>query len=630
MPYLYPASIFEAVRRERKDFLNSQIEIVPGYLFSQYETVKRSHLYYNSRFESGEFEKINNQLRKKIFFNINKWRCDVATKMLDIDTKDFRLIPEDYNTEWIVYLLERRLKDWLTTHELGIVLNEVTRKLPVYGTVVLEKTRDGVEVTDLRYFMNDQSAKSLDTASYIIKKDLMTPSMLRKMSGVWDNVDIAIERYCKFTGKSYEDSEGFNKAEGTPDAEIYTRYAEVPLTWFTEKESDMNTYVRAKYVVAGVDDTLKGEDGKQVVGENGLVLWKEKIKELPFREVHYQKTEGRWLGIGVVEDTFQPQERMNEVKNQQGKSLELSGKHVYHSPDRLKGANVLTDVEDGSVIRSKSGITALDTVNRNWSAFQAEVNDYEKLADRLTFSYDIVRGEATPASATATAVSEQLNQASSIFDYKRENIGLFLGGFIKTLVFPEFINDIGELHSFRVSGSLDDIEKTRMLVAKAVLRQEIWEKMLINGRVMTQQERGARLQELQDNFRTVKESLWLKVVREFFQNLNYHLTLEITGEAKNVYAQLQNAQSMLTLLVRNPDVLRNPLIKKVMFKFMSAIGMSLTELEEVESELTDFQSVNPTEVAQKIEGTTPAKRGRPSLQEAGQARASLQRQMSLV
>lgn len=594
MPYQYPENVFQAIRSERQDFLENYIEIVPGYLFNQYETVKRAHLYYNSRFESGEYEKVNGVMRRKIFFNINKWRCDVATKMLDIDMKDYRLETDNYDQAWNVFILERKLKQWMRRNKFGKVQNQAGEKLPVYGSVVIEKNREGAEIIDLRYFFVDQAAPSLDKARYIIKKDFMSPSALRGMRGVWDNVDDVIERYCTFAPvpkKSYEDSEGYNKPIGTPEAEIYTRYAEVPLSWVTNKIEDVNEWVLAKFVVAGVDDVLRNQS-REIIGDNGLVLWKEQIRKLPFKEVHYKKTEGRWLGIGVVEDTFQPQERTNEIKNQTAKSFELSFKHIYQSTEKVPNKNALTDLEEGQIIRSKGEIKPLDTVNRNWPAIQGEMMDYEKLADRLTFSYDIIRGEKPPASATATAITEQVGQATSVFDYKREDIGMFYEEFIKELAMPQFERELSLEEVFRFTGVLADLERARTHIARSYARARFFN-ALMRGRFMTKEEMGSMVEGFKNDLRKIGDKVWMKAKRDFFKNLDYHLDLDITGQSKNFYAQLQNTQAVLTILVKNPDVLKNPVLKKVFFRFLGSMGMSISELDELEDELTAFHNIQP-------------------------------------
>jgi hypothetical protein len=46
-------SIYEFVRRSRDEYYGQRIEVVPGYEFSQHETLRTIELYHNSQFTTG-------------------------------------------------------------------------------------------------------------------------------------------------------------------------------------------------------------------------------------------------------------------------------------------------------------------------------------------------------------------------------------------------------------------------------------------------------------------------------------------------------------------------------------------------------------------------------------------------
>lgn len=570
------------VRQERNDFLYNYIEIVDGLQFNQYKTIKKIHKYYNSHYESGDYEEINGVTRKKVFYNINKWRADVATKMLDIDVKDFVLTSENPETEFQTYLLEKELKAWLKKHKLGKVLNQIVRNLPIYGSVVLKKVKGGAEVVDLRYLFLDQAAETLQDSRYIIQKHLMTAGELRKMRGIWDNVDEAIDRYCNYTSVGYEDELGYNQPASSPYAEVYERYGEVPKSFITGKDRDNDEYVLAKFIIAGVDITKIDKENK-VVYEEGLILYKEQIKDLPFREVHYSKTEGRWLGVGVVEDTFEAQVQVNRLKDSEAKALELASLILFQTRDDLVTRNLLSDADNGDILKVKTEINRIDNTNKAWGDFKNATESYERLADRQTFSYDIIRGEAPPSSATATSVANQVQQAASVFDFKRENIGLFLQEFITDLVFPELKTKLNTPHVFRFSGTKDEMERMRKRVAEAYVRAKMFE----NGVIPNQQEYDGLVEQAVSAYRKNGDKIWLEINKDYFSNLEYEVTLEITGESKNIAAQLENVSTVLTELARNPALLENPVLKRLLFKQMQLMGMSLVELENAEQELAE-------------------------------------------
>ncbi len=591
-------SIFEQIRSDRDNFLHNEIEVVDGLTFSQYNTIKKIHKYYNGHYDKGDYETINGLTRKKVFFNINKWRCEVATKMIDVDVKDFVLYSEDPASDLNVYLLEKELKAWLKKHKLGKVLNEVVRKLPVYGSVVLRKVKGGAEMVDLRNLINDQSASKLTDGNVIIRH-FVTAGELRKKKNVWDNVSDVLEHHLTTRDKGYEDKNDYRKGVSAPYAEVYEFFGEVPVKWLKNEatENYETDYTMARFIVSGLDRCERNSDG-QVTLENGIILFKEEIDEVPFKEVHYTRSEGRWLGIGAVEDTFEDQRRINEIKDQEAKAMELSSLMLFQTRDQIVQRNLLADVINGDILKVQSELTRVDNTNRAQVEFKQASDAYETHADRSTFSYDVVRGEASPASSTATAVMNQTQQAFSVFDYKRENIGLFLNEFVTDLVFPEMEKEINMPHAFRFTGSVDEMERMRAKAIEGYIRTLIFEGTIP---VPSKEEAEALKAQMLQEYRKEGEKMWIKTVRDFFKNHVYHVTLEISGESKNVQSQLQNLGQLLSQVT--PEMLMNSFFRRLLYKYMSMMGIQPLEFELLEQ---DMQQQQLTE-----QNAQPAGQGQP-------------------
>lgn len=594
--------IFKQIRDERQDFLQNEVEIVPGYNFSQYQTIKKVHLYFNGHYEKGDYEEVNGVMRKKVFHNLSNWRCEIATKMIDMDVKDFILVSNKAESDWSVFLLEKELKVWLKKNEMGQILNEISRLLPVYGTVILQKTATGAKIVDLRYLYVDQSASSLKDASYINIRHLLSHKDMRKMGKKgWENVNDAIDLFSGKYAKGYDlggvnaSTNGSNlyyegssiqktQAQAAPLVEVWERYGEVPLSWFTDKESDDNEYVMAKYVVAGVDQAVKNDEGV-VISEDGIVLYKEQIDELPFKEVHYNRTEGRFLGIGIVESLFENQRRMNEVKNQESRANELASIQLFQTPDDTIASNIMTDLNNGDIIKSKSGITPVATEARNLVGMQKTALDIEEHSNNLTFSRDVISGENPPASATLGAVQLQTQQTTAVFDYKKENIGLFLGEFIKELVFPQLERELNKEHILRIAGSFDEIQKLRMNYAKNMANRRFAEEVLIKGtKSPTQEIYQMFVDSALENISKMGDKIWAEIKKDTFKNLDYDVDIVSTGENRNIYSQINNGNALLQAMAADPTILTDPAKKKVLFKVMSAMGWNMSELEELDNE----------------------------------------------
>lgn len=593
------SNIFSLIRKEKKEFLTQEITIVGGLTFSQYKTIKKNHLYHASHFENGDFEEINGVVMKKHFHNINAWRCEVATKMLDRDVKDFLLVGNVPGQDVNVMILEKEFKHWMKRKNWGKILNQIVEELPIQGTSVLRRYgKNDVKIVDLRYMYNDQAAESLKSARYIIIKDLMDYNELRKMKGIWDNVEYVLEEYDDYTAVvGYDELTDMNglsinaaltKNNTQNLVEVFTRFGEFPKSWITKKQSDEDEYVWGKFIVCGTDKVERNDKG-QIVKEGGIVLWAEELdkeKDFPFKEVHYRKEKGRFLGVGIVEMTYEPQRRVNEIKNQEAKALALAAIQVYQTKSTDVMSNIWTDMDTGDIIQSNHEITPIATESRNLQGFQMAFDAEDRHADKLTFSYDAVTGEQSPASATLGAVQIQEQQASSAFDYKKENVSLFLAEFIEDIVLPSLESDINKEHVFRLTGSMDELNTLRRNIAENYVK-EIQLAAILDGELPPDKDTAVEIAMKQ--LLKQGDKIWTSVQKNFFKDLDYYVDLVVSGENKNLFSTVGNAQAVLGLL-QDPTILQDPAKKAIVFKVLSNIGMHVSELQEIDSKLNEQQT----------------------------------------
>jgi hypothetical protein len=602
MAFLYPQTIFDAIRQERQDFLYNWVEIVPGFTFSQYQNVQKIHKYYNSQYQDGNYETINGITRKKVFWNLGKRRATIASKQIDIDTKDFVLISENQVTEWNVALLEKELKAWMKQSEYGTILKQVSDELPVYGSVVLRKTKGSAELVDLRYFFCEQSAKDLKQSRYKIVKHFMSPEDMRSMAQ-WSNVQEAIDRFAMQSFKSYENAGQLNIQHGTPYVEVYERYAEVPVSYIRNegclsgRGNDDQTFTYARFICAGVDNQVTQGAVSPAPGNPqspyynpGLILFMEEVdrKDDPFKEVHFRKTKGRWQGIGIIEDTFEDQRMVNKTKDQEDKAAELAALILFQTATDMVARNVLTDVDNGEILKATAPINRLDNQNHSLPEMQAISTAYENHADLETFSADLLGGKQTPAAATLGAVKAQAASSSSVFDYKRDAYALFLDDFITDLVMPELEKNITARHELRFQGDLMEMQKIRERAVDGYMRTQI----LQSGGIPTQEEYDATKAKYIRMYVRSSSKMWIDVERDFFRNIRYELSLEVNGVTNDAQGWLSNLSAVFKLISGSPLIIENPLLKRLLYKMLSAMGMSTAELENAQDEVSQEMMEN--------------------------------------
>ena len=576
-----PQNIFAQIRQEVYDFVNNDIKIVDGYSFNQYQTIKKCHLYYNSRFVTGD---LDSNGRKKIFLNVVKAPCKVGSRFLNFDTKNIRLISNTRNSEMATFLLEYELKNWMKKNKVAITLNRIAELSPKYGSSVIKKTKKGADIVDLRRLVLDPTVDTITNSRFVILEHNLTPTQLRaKQKDGWENVEEVISKfYVNTAPEPYIQDGTLNQVNSTPVIKIYERYGEVPKSWLDGSEPKENEeMVRALFIVAGVNNYGLGEDGKTVTREDGVVLFRSKwFGDWPFRDFHYDKTEGRWLGIGVIEDLFQIQERTNELANEKRDSMTISNKHIFQTQDKTIVKNLIRDLSNGAVIMagSNGGLVPLANEERNLAAFNSEEMRYANQAKEITFSYDSIRGEQLPASTPATNAVIQDRNTKSVYGVKRENLANMLRFFFTELVIPQAIKDLTPEHILHFIGSNEELFRIDSALVKEIVNRKALD-LLLDGIPVDEM---AIEQIKTDVFNQLKEAgtdRFITIKDSFYKNADFTFDINIDNEQEDSQLLTNNLFSVFTALASNPTILQDPVIKALFYEYAERAGVSPMKLE---------------------------------------------------
>lgn len=562
-------TIFAQIRKEQNDFMYNYVSVVTGYPYNQYETIKRIALYLNSKYEDGT----TFMGREKLFFNIVLPPCEVAMRMLNFDTKNIKLWPMNPKSQFSTWLLEKELKLWLKTSKMGRILNQIAEEAPRYGSVVLEKTKDGAEVVDLRRLMLDPTVDSIQKSRFVTTVHYMTPTELRATG--WNNVEIAIERFGNTLAQdTYEDTQGnLNLIQSSPYIKVHRRFGEVPERWLGGNSDKM---VKAVFIVAGAEDQLENKEG-QFIGEAGVVLFQSKWnKEYPFKDFHYMKQKGRWLGVGIVEMLFDVQVRVNELKNQKRVSMELSTMHLFQTKDKSIVRNVLTDLSNGDLIISPNGIEPIANEERNLPAFNDEENAYLQQVDKLSFAYEAIRGEQetqTTLGQTQIAVAT----GTSVYAFKKENLGIFLQEFFNELVLPQLMKDLTPEHIMRFVGSAQELAKLDEL-ASEVYANDIAKEKILSGNLFLAEDLEMLKEKAKAQYRKQGEARFLKIKESFYNDAEFEFDFLIGNEQADPIKLATNIQTVLQPLLETYG-LEDPRVQLLYGKFSEFLGINPAEME---------------------------------------------------
>lgn len=599
-------NIFSQIRQEQQDFMFNYISVVQGYPFNQYQTIKRIALYLSSKYEDGSLY----LGREKIFFNIVIPPCEVAMRMLNINTEQIKLWPMNPKSQFSTYLLEKELKLWLKTSKMGKILNNIAEEAPRYGTVVLEKTKDGAEVVDLRRLILDPTVESITESRFVTTIHYMTPNELQATG--WENVDEAIRRFGdNNAAPTYEDNMGnVNMMQSTPYVKVHKRYGEVPAWWLDDNvkpgTKNGDKLVRSLFIVAGAETQELNAEGKSI-SDLGLVLFKSAWrKDWPYKDFHYVKIKGRYLGMGIVEMLFDTQVRLNELKNQKRVSMEISSMHLFQGPQSMV-RNIYSDLQSGDYLVKKDGsdgITPVANEERNLPAFKDEEASYMAQVDNLSFAYEAIKGDVN-TQATLGQTQIAVSQGTSVYAFKKENLGLFLQDFFNELVLPQLMRDLTPEHIMRFTGTTQELAKLDQ-AASELYANDYVKQLILDGSPVNLEDHQVLVDKAKSEYQKLGESRFLKIKDSFYKDVEFEFDFLITNEQAD---PIKLAASLQTLLAEyDPQKMQDPVYALFIGKQADAIGISQAELDlatlkssQQQTKLAEINAAQPQPVKSPIQ-----------------------------
>lgn len=516
------------LRQIDSDYQNGTIEIATGLNFSQYNILRTIEFYSNSKFLNGNKDSIN---REKPFYNIVNTMVDTAVVATDIDTKDIRIEADDENSYDKSYLFNHEIQQWMKESDFAATLNEMGETRARYGGVLVKKCHEKgeemeVEVVDWKNLVTDQ----VDVEDgVIIEKHYMTPSELRAKKDVWENIEEAIDMYAR---------KGYTRTDER--IEVWEAHGNFPVGYLSDDDdvTDETEYSNQVHFF-----TVKNAKAVHL-------YWAEEDKK-PYKYLAWKRVSGRALGRGVVEEGEESQVWTNDAVQKKQSAMELSGKVILKTNSKKVGNNVRTDLDNGSIVvlEDNKDLEVLNLLNGAMPQFTEMIQEWWSQYERVTSSYDAVRGE-TPPSGQPYRLQALVNQTgSSHFDYRREEWGIFLKELFYDWVFPYIQKKLSKQHILASDFTPEELLKLDEAYANHEANQYAKEQ-IFSGNVFTAEEYQA-VKEQYKMFLAQKNGKrrFLDVPSGYYKDMKAKLTIDVTGEQKNKQATMETLNSLLQQMI---------------------------------------------------------------------------------
>jgi len=509
-----------------ENYKNKEVEANPVFAKNQEKLYDLIYSYNNGQFLNDPYE--DNGWRN-VFRSIVDNPNWVATKEIDVDTKNVNFIAKPGQKQTPVWILEKEFRVWMQESGFAEFLNKLAYRLPRWGTVFVKRVQDDLYIPNIRNIYYDPLADTEIQNVDIVEKHSYNIEELKKVGEEkdWRNINEAIKRANK-------------------DREVIDVY-EVYKTNGKRK------------VVAG--------------DKFDVVLYEDNYSDLPYKKVDWEEVFGRFTGRGITEKLFEEQINANDVENMFRQALQFSSKFLFYTSDSRIKQNLMTEVDNGHMFDSVSSINQVDMQNRNLNSFQYSEQRIRNDVQDKTFSYEGMRGK-TPASGVPMGTTVMQNRkAMGYYSFMQENFGSFLKELIKDWVIPSFKKKKRSTHKFLMNGTEEETDKFDEMVVDAKLKQKKAE-----FRRRNKEEPGFEQTQIMEGIirKQLKEQggREIEIPKDYYENLDYKMDIVITGESVDTDARQQAVSYVMQMANNNPQALQDPYMRKLIGKSVELSGLN--------------------------------------------------------
>jgi len=527
---------FTFIQDEEKAYEEGTLTQNPSFAPTQRNILDLIDFYTVSRFRDGDQDILG---FKKVFYNIVNFPVEIASKMLNIDTKHFSLTAEDdWASYWPAWIMSKELRLWLKDKYFGRELNAYVHNWAKYGDLWLKKVKDEVKWVPPHNMIYRPDADNYKNIP-LIEKHEYDPDVLRvvgKKAG-WENIEQAVK-----------------KGEKEGKVNVYEIY--MPEGW-----SDMGYNW---FVISDLAQEVLAYDNR----------------DCPYKKLAWESLPGRLSGRGQVEKLFEEQIYLNRLANYKSQGLHWTSKHIYQTRDTKVASNLMTNIKDGDVLFLNDELRPVPVEERNMSLYASEQAQYEGNAFKRAFASEPITGSRAPAGTPLGSTVLQARMASGFYDQKKQDLADFLKEVFFDWVLPEFKNQKRSEHKLLMKSMLSNDDNSDKFF-QAQLANEMNKEG--SKRLTSEQRRvikAIKAEKLKNTEFTIPKS--------FYENLKYKVRIDIVGEAVDTAGKMTTLQTVFQMLGSNPTILQDKRVRRVFEKMLNLAGFNPKDIvdDEVES-ITD-------------------------------------------
>lgn len=546
------------------------ITVIEGYDWSMKDHIRKTVLYKNGKFWTGADD--GERPSKNIVLPI--MRLQYRTEGYDV--KDVDLYVDSNEEYYKSFLVQQYHEDFAAEFELDEFIDEKVETYCDFG---------GVLVKDINQPSPDvvpwETVAFCDQTDFLSSpfgfRNYYSPSQILKMAPRhWGDAaygaDVTLEELTILASTKKSPDQDSSKKNDTPgqQIEVYDVYGDMPESWLRE-DGAAGKYVLQMQIVA----YYKNDNGER----EHVTLFKAKLNELPFKLKLRDPIHGRALGIGGVEELFEPQTWVRYSDIALKDLLDAASKVVLLTNDpgfAERHPSGLKDLDNLEVVEIAEGkeVSQLDTRPVNFSLFEQKATEWTQHAQLMGGAPDPVLGESPSAGTPFKLQDLVVTEAHGIHDYRQGKLVAFMATIYRDWILPFITKEITAGKEFLSSLSLDQLTAVadNLVLVKA---NEVQKERILSGQLPLTDEEVEKLKtKTREQFMRGGNNRFIKILKDELKDVPLRVRVNIAGKQKDLNKITDKLVNIFRQIIATPQVLDDPRMMKLFNEILEASGLS--------------------------------------------------------
>ena len=270
--------------------------------------------------------------------------------------------------------------------------------------------------------------------------------------------------------------------------------------------------------------------------------------------------------------------------------MELASKVVLKTNSKKARNNILTDVDNGHIFELEDGgdINVLNLTPSSLPELGNLVQRWDNQFERVSSTFNAITGEQMPSGTPYRQTAILNSEASSLFDYRREEAGIFVAELFYDWVIPYLVKKLKKQHILVSDFTDDELNRIDEGFKKFKAKRSIIGKVLEGGNV-SEVDYQEELANISKELSMTGNQRYIEVPEGYFDGIEYKVSVVTTGENRNKAAVLETLNTILVTVAKNPQILQDKVLMGIFKKIADVAGVSPAELGLEETKATLHQ-----------------------------------------